>query len=79
MVIFREKMLFLMPNFQIEGFVYANRLFNILTNYDKRVLSQLLSRSIRMHVSVLAGFKVDLTVAEKVVIFGRKKPAFKLI
>lgn len=78
MVIFREKMLFLMPNFQIEGLAYVNCLFNIFTNYNQWVPSQLLSRGIHMHISVLTGFKMDPSVAEKVVIFGRKKPVFKL-
>ena len=31
-----------------------------------------------MHIPVLTGFKMDPSVAEKVVIFGRKKPVFKL-
>ena len=31
-----------------------------------------------MHLPVLTGFKMDASVAKKLVIFGRKKPALKL-
>ena len=71
-------MLFLMFSFQVEGDVYVICLFNIFTSYYKLNLFQLLYRGIHMHIPVLTEFKMDASVAEKVAIFGRKKPVLKL-
>ena len=59
-----------MLNFQGDGHVYANCLFNILTNYNKWILFQLLSCGIRIHIPVLTRFKMDASVAKKVAIFS---------
>ena len=67
-----------MFSLQVEGEVYVICVFNIFTSYYKLNLFQLLYRGIHMHIPVLNEFKMDALVAEKVAIFGRKKPVLKL-
>ena len=44
-------------NWQVEGQLYANRLFYILFIYHKCLLFQFLSRDIRMHIPILTGIQ----------------------
>ena len=60
-----------MFNFQGEGHVHLNCLFNILTNNNNEFF-QFLSCGICIHIPVVTRFKMDASGAEKVVIFGRK-------
>ena len=78
MVIFGQKLLFLMLNFQGEDHVYAMCFFNIFTSCNKWIPFQLLYVGIRIHIPFPTGFKTNASVNEKVVIFGRKKPVLKL-
>ena len=53
-------------------------LVNIFTNRNKLILLQLLYRGICKHIPVQTRFKMDVSVAKKVVIFSRKRPILRL-